>query len=105
MKNPNAVATLSLGHNVTTVFEVESSNVDAVAYKQATAELFVIFNNGGIYAYEGVPLKLFGELLAADSHGQFINTRIKPARTFRKLEVVRTIADGFAAMDHAAAVA
>ena len=57
---------------------VESSAIDAIAYDPARRELFVRFSGGAEYAYRGVPPEEVAALLAAESIGTFVNTRIKP---------------------------
>jgi hypothetical protein len=57
---------------------VESSNLDRVGYDTDTKTLRVLFKNGRTYDYTGVPAVMFGQLLAAESVGKFLNGSIKP---------------------------
>ncbi len=51
---------------------VSSSNVSAVGYDGATQRLFVRFNNGSVYSYEGVSEATHQAFLTASSKGQFV---------------------------------
>lgn len=57
---------------------VDSSNVEAVGYDDATRELHVRFTTGRTYVYLDVDEFHFQELLAADSKGSYLNREIKP---------------------------
>lgn len=60
---------------------VESSNIKAVGFDADTSTLEVQFTNGGTYVYAPVPLRVFGELLAAESKGSYLASQIKPRYT------------------------
>lgn len=62
---------------------VTSSNVEAVGWEADT--LRVRYKNGGVYDYRGVPERIFQELLAAESAGKFINSRVKNVYSFTKV--------------------
>ena len=64
---------------------VDSSNIDAIGYEQATRELYVRFLSGGTYIYSEVPVECFEELLRAPSKGSYLNRAIKSAYTYRHL--------------------
>jgi KTSC domain len=55
---------------------VESSMIQAVGYDSKTRTLEVVFNSGRTYCYEGVPSKVYKELMAADSKGQYMRAAI-----------------------------
>jgi len=55
---------------------VESSMIQAVGYNAKTRELEVVFNSGRTYLYEGVPPKIYKELMAAESKGRFMRAEI-----------------------------
>lgn len=55
---------------------VESSMIHAVGYDAETQTLEVIFNSGGIYHYEDVPLEEYEGLLDADSKGRYMRAHI-----------------------------
>ena len=55
---------------------VESSMIRAVGYEPKTKILEVVFNSGRTYCYEGVPPKIYKELMAADSKGQYMRSEI-----------------------------
>ena len=55
---------------------VESSMIHAVGYSAKTRELEVVFNSGRTYVYEDVPPKIYKELMAAGSKGQYMRAEI-----------------------------
>jgi len=56
---------------------VYSSNLDAVAYDNASGTLYVRFNNGSVYAYPGASVTLYNGVLSAPSAGQYHAAYIK----------------------------
>ena len=56
---------------------VVSSNIRSIGYDASSMILEVEFLNGSIYQYYGVPEALYEGLMAADSHGKFLNEYIK----------------------------
>jgi len=64
---------------------VTSSNINRVGYNPASETLFVEFHGGRLYAYDGVPAKVYREFEAASSLGQFLNLIIKPGYSFRQI--------------------
>ncbi len=65
---------------------VESSSLASVGYEEWTRTLEVEFHNGGVYRYLGVPLSVHRALLAAESRGAFLNTRIKPYYPYQRVQ-------------------
>ena len=63
---------------------VDSSNVEAIGYDEATQELHIQFVGGGYYVYQGVPREIYDELMAAPSKGSYLNRCIKAAYQFTK---------------------
>ncbi|MCI0486401.1 MAG: KTSC domain-containing protein [Blastocatellia bacterium] len=55
---------------------VESSMIQAVGYDSKTRVLEVMFNSGQTYCYEGVPPKVYKELMAAESKGRYMRAEI-----------------------------
>ena len=55
---------------------VESSMIHAVGYDRKTRTLEVVFNSGKVYEYYDVPPKVYKELMAADSKGQYMRAFI-----------------------------
>ncbi len=55
---------------------VESSMIHAIGYDSKTRVLEVVFNSGQTYCYEGVPPKIYKELLAAESKGRYMRAEI-----------------------------
>lgn len=62
---------------------VSSSNLASVGYENGT--LYVSFHSGSTYAYFGVPQSVYDELMAADSHGKYLNAHIKGVYGYKKL--------------------
>ena len=56
---------------------VTSSNLRSVGYEQATQTLEVEFHNGSIYQYHGVPQRIYDGLMAAPSHGSYLDANVK----------------------------
>jgi len=67
---------------------VESSNIEMLAWKDEM--LYVMFHNGAVYVYSGVPYDVYGALLDAESHGEYLAQKIKPVYPFFKV----TLLDG-----------
>jgi hypothetical protein len=65
--------------------KVESSNVAEVGYDADSETLVVLFHNGGMYAYDGVPATTFDQMVGAESVGKFFNTNVKGKYDFRKV--------------------
>lgn len=65
---------------------VESTSVAAVGYDRDRSELYVRFVDGGTYAYSLVPVRIYAELLASESKGRYVNTRIKPNHAARQVD-------------------
>ncbi len=57
---------------------VASSNVSAIGYDAASNTAFVQFNDGAIYAYEGVSQVHFDQLRQAPSIGSDLHRHFKP---------------------------
>lgn len=64
---------------------VDSSNVASVGHDPDSEILEVKFHNGGIYHYSGVPRAVYGEFMAADSKGTFLNARIKGTYPYKRV--------------------
>ncbi len=60
------------------VESVESSNIEAIGYHRQTSTLRVIFRGGRAYDYPMCPETEYKRMMAAESKGKFLNTRIKP---------------------------
>lgn len=56
---------------------VDSSNVHELEFDDATNELVVTFKGGALYRYEGVPKRVFDELIASESIGRYLAAYIK----------------------------
>lgn len=65
---------------------IDSSSVRAVGYDDQLGRLFLEFAGGGSYVYYGVPPSIHRDLLAAESVGRFVNTKIKPRYPAKSLD-------------------
>lgn len=63
---------------------VDSSNIEAIGYEDASQELHVLFLSGGHYVYSNVPPEIFDEFMNAASKGSFLNREIKNIYQFSK---------------------
>lgn len=63
---------------------VDSSNLDQVGYETDQMELHVIFKDGSLYVYHGVPEHIFDELLNAPSKGSYLNREVKGVYDYEK---------------------
>lgn len=68
--------------------KVESSNVDAVGYDQATQTMRVAFKGGGTYDYAGVEAETYNDVLAADSVGRQLNATVIGSHTATTVPVI-----------------
>ena len=59
--------------------KVASTNITSIGYDAASSTLEVEFHHGGVYQYSGVPSGVHAGLMAAGSHGQFLDAHIKKA--------------------------
>ncbi|MEK7393021.1 MAG: KTSC domain-containing protein [Fibrobacterota bacterium] len=64
---------------------VSSSNLSSVGYDPGTQTLEVAFHHGGIYQYYGVPESIYRGLISAASKGSFLDSRIKGAYRYNKV--------------------
>ena len=56
---------------------VESSNVAAIGYDEATQTVQVQFNDGSTYQYFDVPQNVYDDFFNSDSKGKFLHANIK----------------------------
>ena len=64
---------------------VSSSNIASIGYEEESATLEIEFLNGGLYQYFDVPIFVYEELMAADSHGKFLAASIKGNYRYSKV--------------------
>lgn len=57
--------------------DVDSSNVQSIAYNEGSKTLAVLFRNGGLYSYDDVEETVYTDLVHAESVGKFLNQMIK----------------------------
>ena len=63
----------------------ESNNIARRGYDHATKELHIEFKNGGLYAYENVPVDVAYEFMNAESAGRHFHAHIRHTYTGRKI--------------------
>jgi hypothetical protein len=64
---------------------VESSAIESIGYDARSRTLEVEYAGGRVYHYLGVPPGAYELLLRAESHGAFVNRRIKPFYRCRRV--------------------
>jgi KTSC domain-containing protein len=65
---------------------VDSSSIAAIGYDERARKVYVRFRTSRrLYAYTGVPARVFRDLERAESKGRFVNEVIKPGYAVRKL--------------------
>lgn len=64
---------------------VTSSNIVSIGYDEGLQTLEVTFRGGETYAYSRVPASEYAALMAAASHGKYLNSYIKPRFAATKL--------------------
>jgi len=57
---------------------VKSSNIKEIGYETVTKTMEVVFSNGTVYRYGGVPKKSYEEMVASESVGKYFHAKIKP---------------------------
>ena len=58
---------------------VRSSNIKSIGYDSSTSTLEVEFLSGSVYQYMRVPESTYRGLMAANSHGKYLNQHVKGA--------------------------
>ncbi len=64
---------------------VSSSNIASIGYDEATQTLEVEFLNNSVYQYFNVPPNIHDELMAAPSHGVYLNANVKNHYAYGRL--------------------
>jgi antitoxin (DNA-binding transcriptional repressor) of toxin-antitoxin stability system len=64
---------------------VKSTSVASVGYNELSGTLEIEYRNGSLYRYYDVPEQVYTDLMAASSLGRFINKKIKPYFTYKKI--------------------
>ena len=64
---------------------VSSSNIESIGYDPAAQILEVAFLNHTVYQYFNVPQHVYEELMAAGSHGTYLNATIKGVYQYQKV--------------------
>ncbi|MFH0984366.1 MAG: KTSC domain-containing protein [Candidatus Omnitrophota bacterium] len=64
---------------------VRSRDLALIGYDNMTSILEVVFRAGGVYRYQGVPERIYQELMSAPSHGTFFQRHVKAQYPFVKV--------------------
>ena len=64
---------------------VKSRMLATVAYNHDWQQLYLKFRGGDVYCYRGVPVEEYGELLAADSKGQYVRKHIRNRYPYQRI--------------------
>lgn len=68
---------------------IASSNLVAIGFNVSTKDLWVLFKNNLLYQYKDINIKLYEELLKADSKGSYLrNNIISKNPSYKKFKVV-----------------
>ena len=67
IKSPVEQPTLTIGTNGQLI-AIQSDNVQAAGYDEASLVMTVLFDNGALYEYYGVPADLWTSFIAAQPH-------------------------------------
>ena len=64
---------------------VSSSNIASIGYDERTQTLEVEFLDDSVYQYFNLPTNIYEALMAAPSHGVFLNANIKDQFAYERL--------------------
>lgn len=67
------------------MIDVVSSNLSQVGYEEENQTLKVVFKNGDLYHYFGVPKEVFELMLKSESIGKFFNQHVKNKYQYGKI--------------------
>ncbi len=62
-----------------------SSVIAAIKYDASSSTLRIVYVSGSVYDYKEVPEKIYNDMKAAFSKGEFLNKEIKPNYKFEKI--------------------
>lgn len=65
--------------------KVSSSNINSIGFDSSTSILEVEFKHGSIYQYSNVPASIYNALMAASSHGKYLNAHVKGVYGYKKI--------------------
>jgi len=64
---------------------VVSAVLRSIGYDATTKTLEAELNNGKVYRYYDVPVKVYEGLMAAESHGRYFNTYIRAQYRYERV--------------------
>lgn len=76
---------MSVGSSEINWEEVDSSNVNRVAWHDGSQTLAVEFNGGSLYTYSGVDHDTYQNLIGSASVGQYMNRVIKALHPYQRV--------------------
>lgn len=65
--------------------DVYSSDASSIGYDDETQTMYVTFQRGGTYAYQGVPEDVARDAANAASVGSYLNENIKGSYPYRRI--------------------
>lgn len=65
---------------------VKSKDIAIVGYDKQKSLLEIVFRQGGVYHYSGVPAEIHENLMKAASVGTYFNQNIKEAYKYEKIQ-------------------
>lgn len=71
--------------------DVDSSNVQQLAYDEPSMTLAVKFHGGTLYTYDGVGEQVFASLSNSESVGRYLNQAIKGSYPYLKHDSVEAL--------------
>lgn len=75
------------GKTMPKMIPVDSSTIREIGYDVEEHRLIVVFNSGGRYSYDGVPVDLWDKFLTSKSKGRFFAEEIKHNYRFKRSEI------------------
>ena len=64
---------------------VQSREIAIIGYEAESETLEIVFRRGGVYRYQGVPDKVFRELMTAPSQGTYFAEKVKQKYPYQKI--------------------
>ena len=64
---------------------IRSTSLRSVGYQASKHILELEFHNGRLYRYFRVPEAIYQAFMAAESHGRYFNSQIRPSYSYRRI--------------------
>lgn len=75
--------------------EVDSSNVQSLAYVEDHETICVRFKNGGLYTYMGADQNTYTGLIHAESIGKYLNNVVKAMHAYTRWDTETELINSF----------